>query len=281
MARIRIRTVKPELWESQKLGGCSALARLSFIGLISLADDEGRGRGSARWLFGHLHAYASDFEEKAFRDALSQLQDAGLVAFYQQDGADYYALPGWDKHQYIEKAKPSELPPVPPDHAMAPLFSTEKRDFGPGAIHHVPSASPPFPLLGGDESPQDRKGMEGIGKDGIGERSVAPSPADSTPPLLMYPCVKEPREWALTEGKVKEYQNTFPGLDVLGEARKALQWCRDNAANRKTAKGMPAFLGRWLVKAQEYGPRRAAQAPARSVGAAAPQPGKYAKYVQQ
>lgn len=39
----RIRSLKPVIWESEKVGRMSALSRLNFIGLISLADDHGRG----------------------------------------------------------------------------------------------------------------------------------------------------------------------------------------------------------------------------------------------
>ncbi len=53
--------------------------------------------------------------------------------------------------------------------------------------------------------------------------------------------------------KVSEYRATFPGLDVEGECRKALQWTRDNPTRRKTARGMPKFLFGWLERAQNGG----------------------------
>ena len=36
----RIRTIKPSLWDSEKIGRLQDFARLTFIGLISIADDE-------------------------------------------------------------------------------------------------------------------------------------------------------------------------------------------------------------------------------------------------
>ncbi len=47
-----------------------------------------------------------------------------------------------------------------------------------------------------------------------------------------------------------EYAETYPGIDAAAECRKARQWCIDNPAKRKTAKGMTAFLNRWMQKAQ-------------------------------
>lgn len=50
--------------------------------------------------------------------------------------------------------------------------------------------------------------------------------------------------------KLSEYRESFPGVDVIAEARKARQWCIDNPAKRKTARGMAAFLSRWFSKEQ-------------------------------
>lgn len=72
--------------------------------------------------------------------------------------------------------------------------------------------------------------------------------------VMVFPCVgKGPNSWGLSESKLAEYRETFPGVDVLSECRKALQWCVDNPSRRKTARGMPAFLNRWLERAQNSG----------------------------
>ncbi len=76
----------------------------------------------------------------------------------------------------------------------------------------------------------------------------------SGPPVLVFQTVgKGPKEWSLTEAKVAEYQESFPGVDVLAECRKARQWIIDNPTKRKTARGMPAFLTRWLGRVQNSG----------------------------
>jgi hypothetical protein len=75
--------------------------------------------------------------------------------------------------------------------------------------------------------------------------------AAADPVLLVFSTVGNgPAEWALKESKIREYRETFPALDVLAECRRALQWLRDNPRNRKTAKGMPRYLGGWLSRAQ-------------------------------
>jgi hypothetical protein len=94
----------------------------------------------------------------------------------------------------------------------------------------------------------------------------------ASPTVLTYPCVgKGPKEWALTEAKLAEYAGAFPGIDALSECRKALQWVKDNPANAKTARGLPAFLGRWLGRAQD---RIGGPAPANGHARAGPRNGR-------
>lgn len=82
-----------------------------------------------------------------------------------------------------------------------------------------------------------------------------PEPAEDAapaiPPVLTFPTNGTgAKEWHLSAAKLAEYAEAFPGIDVLAECRKALQWIRDNPSKRKTPRGMPAFLGKWLGRAQ-------------------------------
>lgn len=60
-------------------------------------------------------------------------------------------------------------------------------------------------------------------------------------------------DWPLFESKLAQYRESFPGIDVSAECRKARQWCIDNPTKRKTPKGMPQFLSGWLGRAQNRG----------------------------
>jgi hypothetical protein len=74
---------------------------------------------------------------------------------------------------------------------------------------------------------------------------------------MVFPCVGQgPAEWSLSRAKLAEYAESYPGLDVLAEIRKALQWVRDNPTKRKTHGGMPKFLGGWLSRANDRGASR-------------------------
>lgn len=109
----RIRTVKPDFWEDEKLGRLSDLDRLNFLGLISLADDEGRGRGSAEWLCHRLHPYSVNGHIDLMEASLKTLGAINVVRFYEIDGQHFYQLRNFNRHQKINRPSPSKLPPLP------------------------------------------------------------------------------------------------------------------------------------------------------------------------
>ena len=92
---------------------------------------------------------------------------------------------------------------------------------------------------------------------------VAKQPSE--PPVMIFPCVgKDVREWPLVQSKIDEYRESFPGINVEAECRKARQWCIDNPTKRKTFKGMPKFLSGWMGRAQDnlrLSPRNSADPP--------------------
>lgn len=112
----RIRTLKPEIWADEKVGHVSRDARVLFLGLITMADDEGRILGLPAVILGHVFPYDQDAPRKLAR-WLDELVDVGLVIRYEVDGTPYMWLRGWH-HQRIEKRGRSILPP-PPDGAVS------------------------------------------------------------------------------------------------------------------------------------------------------------------
>jgi hypothetical protein len=96
------------------------------------------------------------------------------------------------------------------------------------------------------------------------EPMAAGESQESSKVVMSFPVVgKKPNsgltEWPLTEAKVAEYQESFPGVDVMVECRKARQWCIDNPTKRKTVRGMPKFLSGWLARQQDRGSTPALQ----------------------
>ena len=81
-------------------------------------------------------------------------------------------------------------------------------------------------------------------------------PKDDSPVLIKFPIVgKDVKEWGLTEKKINEYHETFPGVNIIQQAKVARQWCIDNPTRRKTFKGMSKFLFSWFSRCQNGGNR--------------------------
>lgn len=109
---MRIRSIKPEFWQSESVGRLSRDSRLLFIALWSFADDSGRGRGAFPAISGQLFPFDED-AQKSLPIWFSELEAEGMVRRYQVDGAWFFDIPKWFNHQKIEKASKSRLPPFP------------------------------------------------------------------------------------------------------------------------------------------------------------------------
>lgn len=133
--RPRIRTIKPEMWADEKVGQLSRDARLLFVALITMADDQGRLRALPPAIIGHAYPYDTDAARK-LDGWLNELGACGLVEFYTHGGVLYASLPGFVKHQVINKSKPSELP-VPPREAADTSTGQVPDEYG-IATGHVP-----------------------------------------------------------------------------------------------------------------------------------------------
>lgn len=126
---MRIRSIKPEFWESESLGRVSREARLLFIGLFSCCDDVGRARASSRLLASRLYPYDDDAFKK-LPGWISELEKQGCIRLYQVDGEAYLDIPKWLNHQKIDKPSASKLPSF--DDVREDSRGFEKNSLGTG-----------------------------------------------------------------------------------------------------------------------------------------------------
>jgi len=159
--RGRIRTVKPELFKSEKLWDLQVQTGLpltqAFIGLFCYADREGRFEWRPRALKSDVLPYwDGDFEE-----VLKALASKMYIVRYTVAGKDYGFIRDWRLHQAIgNKEVPSEIP-SPSDHAKASLEASEENLEAP------------------ERKGREGKGREGEWEGGMGDFAPPSAPLDS------------------------------------------------------------------------------------------------------
>lgn len=139
--RPRIRTLKPEIWADERIGDLSHGARLLFLGLITMADDEGRFRAPTNAILGHIFPHDPEAQRR-LRGWVGEVKDSGLVLFYVVDEKPYGAFRHWKRHQKINRAVPSRLPD-PPDHDIVSDNSVKDHEsFMDGSLSHAQARVP-------------------------------------------------------------------------------------------------------------------------------------------
>lgn len=118
----RIRTLKPEFPHSESMGRVSRDARLCFILLWTIADDEGRLRGNSRMLASLLFPYDDD-APTLIDDWLGELEREECIVRYQVEGANYLQIAKWLSHQKIDKPSKSKIQPF---DESSRIFSTPR-----------------------------------------------------------------------------------------------------------------------------------------------------------
>lgn len=105
----RIRTIKPELPQSESLGRVSREARLAFILLFTVADDFGKLRGNSRMLASLLYPYDDDAPAQIV-SWLTELEHENCIEQYSVDGNHYIRIVNWHAHQKVDRPTTSKIP---------------------------------------------------------------------------------------------------------------------------------------------------------------------------
>lgn len=126
----RKRMIDPGFWTDEKLGTCSPMARLTFMGVISQADDDGRLNGHPALIRSLLFPYDHDITVDQVEGWLAQLEERRLIIRYQVDGQSYIAVTNFAKHQTINKKTASKLPPPPENLEESSDSESLPEDYG-------------------------------------------------------------------------------------------------------------------------------------------------------
>lgn len=160
----RIRSVKPDFWDSPSTAQASLRGRLFYIAMWNWADDWGIGDANPRRLlsFAFPNDESSEVEPRNFRRLASEVAECFGVVWYEVGGRPFYQIPTWEEHQRTEKKAKRANPPS--DQAERILYSENAE---------VPTPS------GGSVDDGSGKWEVGSGKELL--RSPASPPSKSVP----------------------------------------------------------------------------------------------------
>ncbi|MGX1851683.1 hypothetical protein [Streptomyces sp. NPDC055299] len=110
----RIRTIKPEAFNSESLAAVSLAAERTFFGLLTQSDDHGRFRDQPAVIAGLLWSLRPEHGPLGVEDDLTQLHAAELICRYQGDnGKRYLHIVTFAQHQKVNRPSGVRHPACP------------------------------------------------------------------------------------------------------------------------------------------------------------------------
>lgn len=98
----RIRTIKPEFWEDEKLAKLPVHARLLFIGTWNFADDNGVLLANPVLMKSHIFPY-EDIGISTISEWIDMLVENGMLIRTTYNGKDYLVISKFLIHQKINR----------------------------------------------------------------------------------------------------------------------------------------------------------------------------------
>lgn len=99
----RIRTIKPEFWEDEKIGKLPIPCRLFFIGCWNFADDFGVIKGNAALLKSQIFPYDENLRVSEIKKWIDSLVDARMLVPIIHAEESYYFIRTFRSHQILDK----------------------------------------------------------------------------------------------------------------------------------------------------------------------------------
>ena len=113
----RIRTIKPEFWEDEKLAKLPVQARLLFIGTWNFADDNGVLLANPVLMKSHIFPY-EDIGISTISEWIDMLVENGMLIRTTYNGKDYLVIRKFLIHQKINRKSIRINIPLPVVHQV-------------------------------------------------------------------------------------------------------------------------------------------------------------------
>lgn len=224
------RIIKESLCSSEKIASLSDFEFRLWVGLITQADDAGRGDARPAIIKGRVFPFRERLSIKDIDAALRVLAAKGCVSLYTVDGKPYFLFPGWVKHQRVRDCKPKY--PEPPGNLNLPQSAASCGEL-PQSAALIQSESNPNP----ESNPKEY---------------CAEPQAAAAPPVISLP-LNDGTFFDVSENDRAKWSQLYPNVDVLQQLRNMAGWCDSNPTKRKTRGGIKRFITAWLAREQDKG----------------------------
>jgi hypothetical protein len=241
------RLIREGILDSDAVNSLSWPAEVFYRRLMSVVDDFGRFDGRPSVLRSRLYPLKVDkVREADISRWIAECETAGLIALYAVTGKPYILFGKLGEPRAKESKYPS-----PPDDVVGQMQASaricKQTQTDENGREQTPADVPYSDSYSDANSYSDADSRE----DSLEPQAASKPTVPIEPPIASFPTVGgKVTEWHLTASLAAKLAEAFPGVDVPSEARKAAVWCETNPAKRKTAKGMPAFLNRWMANVQ-------------------------------
>lgn len=121
----RRRMIDPHFWRSLSVSRLNYFERVMLIGMISNADDYGKGYADAAAVRSDIF-YFEDIPSRKIETALKHIRDNISVTFYVIDKIRYYRFDNWTRFQKLDHPTPSQIP-EPTDESTNECFANDSR----------------------------------------------------------------------------------------------------------------------------------------------------------
>lgn len=112
------RMIHPTIWESRQVSKLSKLPRLLYIGMITIADDDGRFKATPAILRSKIFPLDEDVQISDVKNWRDEIVSNSLIVLYEVDGEEYAYHPNWTKYQKLRAdRKRDSIIPLPANMA--------------------------------------------------------------------------------------------------------------------------------------------------------------------
>lgn len=238
------RIIKESICTSDSVAQMTDFEFRLWIGLITQADDAGRGDARPAIIKGSVFPLRETVTARQVAQALHGLATKGIVSLYEVGGKPYFVLPTWAAHQRIRDCKP-KYPEPPLENDIPPQFAADCGELPQTAADCGLNPNP-------NPNPITHSSTPNAGAEPCDVSTLAASPAVIELPL------NDGTAYGVTQEFADEMAKLYPAVDVMQQLNAMKGWLIGNPSKRKTRTGIKRFITSWLAREQDRG-RPAAQ----------------------